>query len=257
MRYVLFLAVLLFTLSPPQDGFGQDIAIVGTEVGIDYSYAKFRMNVARRGGDLVEISPIFDQVDLSGSDTQGVVFFLHQVENEEDTAEDLRTVLDFVERGGRAAIFYTDQAIRAYQDLTLRGLGIALKRDTGIFTNRFTRNYIAELGDGQIGSGLVEYQRGNIRSEYEPDFPDLYFLPPIGERKILDQNSVRSRTSGEDRLVYLKMQYGDGQVIVTLSPQTREGFISPFFADTNYGLYDNRALASRLAAWLLGSTPSS
>lgn len=257
MRYAPLLAVLVLTLVSAKDGFGQDITIVSTEVGIEYSYTKFRTNVARRGGDLTERSPIFDQVTLDGSDTRGVIFCLHQVENEEDTGEDLRTVLDFVEQGGRAIIFYTDQAIRAYQDITLRTLGIALKRDPGIFTDRFTRNYITELGGGQIGSGMVEYQRGNIRSEYEPDFPDLYFLPPIGQREILDQNSVQSKASGEDRLVYLKIQHGEGQVIVTLSPQTREGFISPFFADTNYNLYDNRRLSSRLAAWLMGASPSS
>lgn len=234
---------------------GQDLCVVATEVGVDYEYDKLATNINRRGGDLQTINPIYQSTREALQDASGVILLLHQVEGETRTRTAFRQTLKHVRRGGRAALFFTEQGIDSYETIVLDSLQTAIRTSEGLFPGNATPNYIEALGKGRLGSGPITYQRGDVTRQYEPSLADMYFLPPLGaEKKVLEKGEVENRSTNETLTVYLKMRHGEGTLIIASSPQTREGIGNPFFSDENIERYDNRQLTDRLVQWLQSSS---
>lgn len=259
-RLLLFASALAVVLSVylfrPGVATGQRICVITTANGIDYGFSKLRINVERQGGNLMTINPLYQSTSDAVSNSSGMVLFLHQAEGESITRSAFNEVMERVWNGGRAVIFVTELGANTYADLVLDSLRTATKVSDGLFTENSTPNYIQELGSGRLGAGPVQYQRGQVTRTYNPSMADVFFLPPISSEKeiVLQKKRVENLSSGEKKVVYMKMNHGEGVVILAASPQTKEGFANPFFSDTNIGRYENRALATRLVRWLSSST---
>jgi hypothetical protein len=232
----------------------QRVKVISTQSGIRYSYSSFENSVIRRGGRLSVVNPVYDDLNMEQEGTSGAVLLLHQLEHESITKRAFEKVVSFAEQGGRVALFFTDRGARAYARKASNLLEVIVKKDQDMFEGRYTRNYISELGKGRIGCGSIGYRQGNNVYQFKPDMANVFFLPPLAQEVVIDQNKVRSYASGQNRTVYVKMKRGNGEIIIASSPQTNQGMANPFFADANYSLFSNRTLSNQLAEWLMGSS---
>lgn len=255
-RFALLASALLIALGfqalQPTAAVGQNICIVMRQNGIEYSFNKLRINIERQGGELRTVNPTYQSTSEALHDITGAILFLHQADGTSITERAFSNVLDHVKSGGRAVIFVTEMGASTYSELILDSLRTATKTTNGLFAETSTPNYIKVLGNGRIGADPVQYQRGDVTRTYNPEMANVFFLPPLIDKDIvLEKSTVQDLETEKQKVVSLRMRHGKGELILTTSPQTKEGFANPFFSDTNFDKFDNRKITTRLVRWLI------